>query len=121
MSINTTMNIGCYNPENVPKECAGAVNLTAQWNTGARHCCPGAGEKYTAMGNKLSFCSINGGKEYPFSRRVYPPYPIAQTVDFSLPKNNPPPPTIGRSRGYSATCEGYSNTIKLHSNGFGIY
>ena len=114
--------IGCCNSENSAKACAGAVSLTAQWDTGTRPCCPGNGEKYSAMGGQLSFCSLNGGKEYPNSHRVIAPYPLTNTSDFAIPKNNPPPPSCTRNMrfpGYSN--EGYKHTKKLPSTGFGIY
>jgi hypothetical protein len=122
MSINTKMTGASQrfcpnNAENDTIECVGPVNLTAQFNTGSRPCCKGAGDKYTAMGNKLSFCSVNGGKEYLSSRRVLDHYPLFQGIE-KLVKNNR---INGRLPGYSAICEGYNNTIQLQPNGFGIY
>ena len=84
-SFCPSMRLGCCNSENSSKQCAGPVNLTAQWDIGSRPCCIGAGKKYTAMGGLLNFCSTNGGKEYPGGDRVLAPFPLTNTVDFSYP------------------------------------
>lgn len=81
-----SMRLGCCNSENSSKQCAGPVNLTAQWDIGSRPCCPGAGQKYTAMGGLLNFCSRNGGKEYTGGdNRVLAPFPLTNSIDFAYP------------------------------------
>ena len=67
--------LGCCNSENTSLNCVGPVNLTNQWDTGSRPCCPGAGEKYSALGGLLNYCSLNGGSEHPDGRRVLVSFP----------------------------------------------
>lgn len=86
-SFCPSMRLGCCNSENSSKQCAGPVNLTAQWDIGSRPCCPGAGQKYTAMGGLLNYCSTNGGQEYPGGDRVLAPFPLTNTINFSYPIN----------------------------------
>ena len=76
-------------------------------------------EKYTAMGGQLRFCAL---KEYPNSHRVIAPYPLTNTSDFAIPKNNPPPPSFTRNMRFTGYAkEVYKPTRKLSSTGFGIY
>lgn len=88
--------LGCRNYMNSSKWCAGPVHLTSEWDIGLRPCCKGAGEKYTAMGGLLNYCSINGGKEYEKISHLTAPYPLTNTTDIGIPipKNgNTPTPT----------------------------
>lgn len=133
MSFCPSQRLGCCNSMNSSTWCAGPVNLTAEWDIGSRPCCKGAGEKYSAMGGVLNYCSTNGGKEYPNGARVLAPYPLTSTVDFPIPKNNPPPITNIRGNRFpnwevKNSCEEYGNLdwrerekIKLPSSVSGIF
>ena len=81
--------LGCCNQENSSKNCAGPVHLTAQFDIGSRPCC--VGEKYTAMGGLLNYCSTNGGKELPLGTKFVAPYPMGNYADVIVPKHNPIP------------------------------
>jgi hypothetical protein len=78
---------GCCTRENTSKQCAGPVHLTGQWDIGSRPCCIGAGQKYTAMGGLINYCSMNGGKEYQHGTLA--PYPLTNTAMLQVPKINP--------------------------------
>lgn len=80
--------LGCCNQENSSKNCAGPVHLTAQFDIGSRSCC--VGEKYSAMGGILNYCSTNGGKEFPNGIKTSAHFTIKNNEDKGIP--NPADP-----------------------------
>lgn len=129
--------LGCCNSENSAKQCAGPVHLTAQWDIGSRPCCPYSGQKYSAMGGLLNFCSVNGGREHPTSEQVLAPYPMAEYATILSPADNRGPgintrgnrfPGFSGDNGCDTKCSGFTENYtvrpclneKLSRSSYGI-
>ena len=103
--------LGSCNYQNSSLDCVGPVHLTAQWDTGSRPCCKGAGKKYSAMGGLLNFCSTNNGRERHNSVLV---------DEIIIPKHN----RLGnmnrgrRIPGYGSGCPGGLGAVKPSCEGY---
>ena len=81
---------GCCGRTNMTSKPAAPVHLTGEWNIGSRPCIQG--QKYSAMGGLVNYCSVNGGKEYPGGGTMAP-YPFVNYGAVSVPSN---PGKMGR-------------------------